>query len=404
MGRVIRAISLAALVAAAWLLAYACSDLISLDARSRGGLDFVQYWAGLRLLLLGQNPYDGNLMHLVQAQVGQLPDTTVLMWNPPWTPLLLAPVAALPFGAAIIAWALVNTACLCFVAAIGPSALGREKPPLLACGVAVVLFYPLADNVVLGQLSIFLTCIFTGTFVAANRGKLRLSGFLFALLTIKPHLFFLFVLPLLAWLCDLPRYRASAWISGWIGGCLLLLGITGAVAPESFAAWIASFGAPPAGPGAVPTVEWKTATISTVLRIVLSAGDGAAPRWPLWALPAAAAIVSGWFMFARCRPVNWPTITPPLLCLSLSLSPYGWLYDQSLLVLCQLAIVCDLWARPRDRRLHAAAAMLVAIQIGAILVAAQPGSAQHHFAWIPWAMLLAWWVGRPKISPAQSAP
>ena len=57
-----------------------------------GTEDFVQYWAAWQLLQEGLNPYDAGLMNAIQQTVGQKAEVTTMMWNPPWTVLLMSPI------------------------------------------------------------------------------------------------------------------------------------------------------------------------------------------------------------------------------------------------------------------------------------------------------------------------
>src|SRR5262245_49181836 len=65
--------------------------------------DFVEYWAAGRLLLGGQNPYDADLVHELERQVGRT-DEGILMWNPPWSLPLVLPLGLMGVRTAHLVW------------------------------------------------------------------------------------------------------------------------------------------------------------------------------------------------------------------------------------------------------------------------------------------------------------
>lgn len=77
-----------------------------------GSNDFVEYWAAGRLLLAGENPYDPEALLAVERAVGWPKTKPLMMWNPPWTLLLVAPFALLPFKVGVLAWLLTNIVLL----------------------------------------------------------------------------------------------------------------------------------------------------------------------------------------------------------------------------------------------------------------------------------------------------
>lgn len=359
-----------------------------------GTRDFVQYWAAERALESGRNAYDGNVMFAIEDAVGQRDDETILMWNPPWTVLLLEPVVGLPFPAAALLWFLTSTLMLGGIAMLLPGALGREPPHLVVSALAVACFYPVAQCLVWGQLSVFLTFFFVLFLHFERRGEFFAAGLALVPLTAKPHLFFLLAVPGLWWLVARTTGQRRAFLAGAVGGLAVVVTIAALRWPEALGWWKASLSAAPTGPGAVAMESWKTSTLATLVRSALATGSGVAPRWPMWAIPAAglAATVA---YFGRRRPVvDWAEVAPPLMALSLTLGSYGWTYDQTLLLPLQVALVCDA-ASHRDRSAAArVVAVLVLIQALALVVGARRGAAHEDYIWLPWAMLGAWAYGR----------
>ena len=353
-----------------------------------GTEDFVQYWAAWQLLQEGLNPYDAGLMNAIQQTVGQKAEVTTMMWNPPWTVLLMSPILWLPFSKAALAFSLAAILLVCLIAVLTPVALGKTRPNLLVSAVVTICFYPMLECLQWGQLSIIMTAAAVLFLIFERRRMFFSAGIALLPLTFKSHLFFLFVIPAAIWLWQLSRDARRSFLCGVIGGFSILIGITALLWPQALAWWIVAITTPPAYSGAVPLTEWQTTTISTLVRISVSSVTGATPEWPMWVVPMVSFILTIMFFYRYRGPINWSVVAPTLLCLSLTTGSYGWLYDHSLLVICQIALVCDAISYSRRVATFSMLILIGLLQIAALVVGTQAGHAQHHFVWLPWAMLL----------------
>lgn len=361
-----------------------------------GADDFVQYWAGFRILNDGGNPYDGVRMHEVQRLVGQSSDKTVLMWNPPWLALLLAPVLALPFSLAALCWIALDLAMLMTIARIAPLALNRTPLPLIASALSVIVFYPVLECIRFGQLSVFLAFSFTLFLYFVRVEWFGAAALALIPLTAKPHLFLLFIPPGFVWLRSLSPNHRRRFLGFASAGALTVVAITTLLWPHSIANWIASLSIPPSGPGVVAREEWKTATLANLLRTALTSPLGESPAWPMQVIPALAFLCTTLYFWRR-NEVEWSTLAPPLLCISLTTSGYGWAYDQSLLVLCQIALLCKAMEPHASRNFRAMMlTLLVLVQGVALFLGTRADNAQHYYVWIPWAYLILLMVASRK--------
>lgn len=368
--------------------------------------DYVQYWSAYRALQQGLNPYDGLTLHEIQRSVGQLPDRTILMWNPPWTCLLLAPFLALPFGTSAALWFLFSLALLFFITGVGlPLLAGQQRLPHSLAVLSCLLFYPVIECLSWGQLSIFITAACALTMYLLQRRSYSAAGISVLPLTLKPHLFFLLA-PLIALLLyKLPKSDRRALLVATGLGMLATVIATEALWPGSLGAWVNSFQHAPRGPGAVPTHQWMTATLTTLVRVLIADTESAPPAWPLIVVPTAAFAVMGAWVFINHKNIAAsPNVILHTLCLSLLLGNYGWLYDQSLIVLCQLSIACNAYNATRALTRGALFGGLVAIFCAAVLcrIYGDP-PAQHHYTWIPAAMLLLMWLSQ-RLTKGHSEP
>lgn len=151
------------------------------EATGTVGSDFLAFWGTGRLLLSGPAPrvYDLVAEHAAQmaAGTGQM----VAYVNPPPFLFLAAPLGLMPYAIAWIVWALAGWAVWFLVAR-------RALPDAGAAGALVVLAFPGAYLAASHAQNGFVTGALLIAAVLTLRRSQALSGALFGLLVIKPHL------------------------------------------------------------------------------------------------------------------------------------------------------------------------------------------------------------------------
>lgn len=151
------------------------------EATGTVGSDFLAFWGTGRLLLSGPAPrvYDLVAEHAAQmaAGTGQM----VAYVNPPPFLFLAAPLGLMPYAVAWIVWALAGWAVWFLVAR-------RALPGAGAAGALVVLAFPGAYLAASHAQNGFITGALLIAAVLTLRRSQALSGALFGLLVIKPHL------------------------------------------------------------------------------------------------------------------------------------------------------------------------------------------------------------------------
>lgn len=361
------------------------SSLLPLHYGSLGAKDFIQYWRSWRMMLEGLNPYDSVLASAFQDKITATPSQLIVSWNPPWTYVLLSPILAFPFENAATLWMTIQFLLLATIAIVLPQALETPRSNVALTGVASILFFPVLSSLYFGQLGVLLATSVALFLYFQRRGLFTAAGLSLVPLSIKPHLFLLFIVPALLWLTSMPRKHALQLISGCCGGFAALLACSYAINPSAMSDWIHAFSSDPTSSSAgvgIPYQFWQTTTLATWVRIFLN--PDAPPVWPMRVIPLTAFPISALYFLTKKGAIIWKDITPPLLCLSLLTSSYGWIFDQSILVITQLAVVCGALNLPKRGQGLVLIALAFLVQGIAICLSDFP---QHYFVWMPIALL-----------------
>ena len=364
--------------------------LFKLPLGSVGTVDFVQYWSAWRVMLDGGNCYDPAVMHAVQSSLTTKPFPLTFSWNPPWTYVLLAPVLALPFEQSATLWLLVEILLLGTIVTIVPPTFALPRLQPLTAAIVVTLFFPILNSIYWGQLGILLATSVALFLFFEQRGKHVWAGLALLPLAMKPHLFLLFIPPAMKWMRQIQRRDLRSFLLGALGGFSILVAATLVIAPASITSWVNSFSAssaPAIKDHSIHFQDWQTATIATWLRIAINSLTNELPSWPLTVLPLAGILASVAYFFTNRRPIVWREVTPPLLCLSLLMSNYGWPYDQSVLLICHIMVICRARYYSSPTLRVSVLTATVSIQLLAFLLARNDDTPQHYFAWIPLALL-----------------
>ena len=320
-------------------------------------MDFYnELWGPAYLLVHGQSPYDtASLAPVLPAA---------------WFPMaigLFFPLGWLGETLALRVWFLLNIAELC---ALIYFAQGAERSPwrTLAFGFLCFFFPPVINHLSLGQISITiaLSVILAARLLESNR--LWPAAILIALAFSKPHLAFLPMLGLTAYL-----FGRDGWMSA--------LGWTGRVAAAAAALTLPLFVAEPAWiPDALASMArnpfWLYPSLFIVFRRFV-------PGWEyvLWGITLAAATFAVPSAFKRLplhKAVNWS------LALGLLASPYVGSWDFVLI----LPLFFDTLRESDWRGWLFLSISYVLAWAGMAFVQIQPGSDNHFFWWVP-----VWFVG-----------
>jgi hypothetical protein len=345
-----------------------------------GSQEFVAYWGAARLLLDGENPYDAAAHEAAVMATGAKVYGGRLTY-PPWTFALVLALAPLPFAPATILWLLLQ---LGLVLGSGLLLWRYYAPedrrfwigPLLA-----VAFAPGVFALRNGQVTPWLLVGVVGFLWGERKRRDGLAGASLALLTIKPHVAYLFLLAALWWALSNRRWRVLA---GFMGVLAAASGLVTLFAPDLFANYLAALASPP--------LDWATATLGAWLRFFVDL-----ERSWLQVLPSLVGLVGlAMWLWRRRGPWHWESMAAPLLLASAVTAAFGWSYDQVVL----LPAVVDLVARLRRAPLARQAAVLAGLALTQLGLWAmnQLGLNEVFYVWHAPALAAIYWWGVRYVS------
>lgn len=362
---------------------------------SIGAADYIQYYSALRIALSGLNPYDPEIMRAMQISLGKPENATVMSWNPPWTYLVLAPFCLLPFVYAVPLWLLCNlfflihNIVLCHKTYCNNSNVSTRK--LILCS---FYFLPTFSCIAFGQTGLLMSWIICLFLYSCKNQKFFVAGILLSLLSIKPHLYYLLVPLILYWSFTEKNYRL---LSGIVLGFLVLLLTTFLLAPATLKFWLAAIFSPTKISGAQTILDWKVATLVGIIKTIADEVWFVVPNWPMWFVPLCTAGVFLYYLLTKKPKLSLIYTLPPLLAVSLFTSPYGWFFDQSIL----LCLHVFLMLRALELKNRKLISVLFALQALLLVQRTLQFHAQHHYFWFPLALLIVWRIATETTQSVQ---
>jgi len=328
------------------------------------GTDFVEYWSSAKLLLNHANPYSPARVFALEKAQGFLPQSPLIMLNPPWALFLIAPLGLGSIQLGFYLWTVVAVGCvLVFIKLLKrPSAnnlLALAFAPVLACLCS-------------GQISPFLLLGFC-LFLFFHKSHPFLAGTALLLMALKPHLFLIFWAVLLAECVHKRKFTILAGLS------------TSLAAASIFPVWFD----PHVWRNYFETMHSASLkqaafpTLSIVFRTIIDPGA----FWLMF-VPSIAAVLWGlWYYRANRELWDWKTHGMLLMLVTVLASPYGFFTDQIVL----LPSIALALTSPQRRKYSGP--LLLLINCIAIIPLVRPHASLTSMAlvWTP-AAWLAWFL------------
>lgn len=365
-----------------------------------GSTDFVEYWSAYQLFAEAKNPYDPIALLEMQKAAGSTASTPMMMWNPPILLSLFSVILDTQFVNSVQLWFLLSCLAVLLSWLMLWSIFSGSQLTLLPTLAATVFFFPLWDSFLAGQIGAFLMFGTVLLLWALLREWYWLSGVALVILSLKPHLSYLVVLVLFDW-----AYYRKRWtiVIAPVLYLTVLTVITEYLSPGIFGQWFDAL-THTSGNERVPITAWQVATLVGAARMIFGDESGV-PLLPMIAIPGFSAIVILAYSVVREPDYRWREVFPLLLCLSYLTAPYGWIFDQSMLVVAQVAI---LFYALKNRNMGAWCAVLACIALQSVTLAFSQCCIlwHHHYIWYALSLFTIWliaWISyiRPTCATKQ---
>ena len=304
-----------------WLLGFSGVQFAlaqtSSSSDSPGARDFMEYWAASRLLAYGGNPYSPEALFSLQQPAGWDGTMPVIMWNPPWTLLFTLPFGLVSYNIGQFCWLLVHV----FLILISVQQLwrmyGDTKTPSRLPWLLALTYVPVVFVLIIGQISPIILAGLTAFLYFERKQKWFAMGASAAVLSVKPHLLYLFWIVFSLWIWQYRRWRV---VSG-----TLLIGLCAALIPLLFDPQIYfQYFELYTIPDIPRPLDWLNPTPRSVIRVFV----GPNPAW-LQILPSAIAIVWVLWHWRRYNHTwRWHQQLPLIVLVSVTSSFFSWTYDQ----------------------------------------------------------------------------
>lgn len=362
-----------------WLLAgslilISLVSLISLwdltSTTSLGENDFVGYWSATYLFHNGQNPYDPELMELIQnTKLVTHQNSTIMAWNPPSLFVVLLPLARLSFLQAKFVWLITNliiviTAVVMLANIYRPI---KNTKFILVSLLFAMIFPPVTSGLYMGQVTFLVFFGLVTCMALIKQGQWFWAGAILLLTTIKPHMA---VLPAVYFLIHMIQQRQFNGLVGlFISGMLCVI-ILCFFRPE----WVQDL----IELSAVAPVNWATPTIGGLLRYTGVTEFAQYLIFLFLPLP---------FILAKFHTKFSLEFSIALLTLiTVPVTFFGWSYDQTMLMI-PIVQIFSWMAQYKKQSFNTLIIIAIAIAMGFNVYQRLISINDVYYVWVP----LFWW-------------
>lgn len=346
---------------------------------STGALtDFVSFWASSRLLINGGNPFSPAEVLELQRAVGLSEAKPLLIWHPPWALSFMLPVGAMDFRVSQFCWLLMNVFFILLSAQKLWTIYNQTAVNSYAPWIAAFTLIPTWMVLIIGQMSPLVLLGIVGFLHFERKNQLFLAGISTVIISLKPHLFYLFWLGLMLWVWKEHRWRVAF---GAIVAGLIAAIIPAIIDPAVYQQYIDMY----RFPGQSTPFELPAPSLGSLLTRYVPHGN-----MPIQFLPPL--LGTFWFLWHwqnHKENWHWPEQAPMMILVSLTLSAYAWTYDQVILlpaVIHGLAIL----NQQRSSWYKSGIVLLYGGINGCYLVAKLMVTTDSYFFWLAPAFLLTY--------------
>ncbi|PWB55132.1 MAG: hypothetical protein C3F13_05270 [Anaerolineales bacterium] len=353
--------------------------------------DYLRFWAGGRLNLHGENPYD--LAHISQLQVeagDTLSNQNSLMLNPPWAIALIMPFGLPAYPISRVIWLLISAALILLASQMLWRVYSGEQKQRWLAMLIVFIFAPTISTLEKGQVTSFILLGIAGFlyFTVITRND-WLAGLFLAISTIKPQLILLFFIALIFWIIHERRWII---LLSMIAATLALTLVSTLFNPyviQQYLSMLVTY----------QVSDWAVPTFGSYLRYFWLGLD----QFWLQFLPFLLGLI--WFIFYWKRygnQWNWAEQMPIILLVSILTSPYAWTYD--LVVLLPAVILAVIWLIADWKSWSSILLLALFLLINFLDLVLHMKLDEFWFIWLAPALFIWYLAVRWKVSRIQDKP
>jgi hypothetical protein len=279
-----------------------------------GARDFIEYWAAEQQLVDGRNPWEGVEILKLERGEGFGKDRPEFWYSPPPVLFLMLPLGFVSAQTGMLLWGVVLF--ILFAASVWSVWILNGRPPGLL-HLFGFLFAPALVCIQAGQISI-LFLFGVVLFLCLHRSWPLLAGVALVPCALKPHLFLPFGVVVLLWMVGEKAYRLVAGFGG------VLLAGTALAYFFDRDAWTQYFRLMRSEN---PLNEYAPTVGQTFRELIHH--DAA---WLQFVPEVAACAWAAWFFWTRRERWRWMSDGMLVLLVSVLCRPYGWIFDESVLL------------------------------------------------------------------------
>ena len=299
------------------ILAYAVFLHSSTIRQNVAMRDSIAYWSAGWLLVHSQNPYDHETVLSLERDHGYKDQRPLVLRTPPWSLLMVAGLGLVtPFCAWVI-WITLSLACFFFGLSLCVRMYGGNSVPRNLFALVGYTFAPVPACLVSGQMGLVLMLGIV-LFLWLERERPFLSGAVLIIPLAKPHLLSLFWLIFVIWVA---RERKGTVALGFVSALVFATGTALTFDPNVFQHYREMLNTAAVGREFIPA-------LSGVLRLLFFRNR----FWLQFAPMLAGLLWSLWFYFQNAANWDWRQHGPALLIVSVLVTPYEWLSDETVLL------------------------------------------------------------------------
>jgi len=358
------------LIVALAILAYQLSGLVA----NQGVLadDFVEYWAAGRLNLSGGNPYSADQLLPLERAAGRKTEV-LMMWNPPWILALAMPLALFSYPISRLLWLILSIVMILTATNWTWTLLGGSNQKRWFATVIAFTFFPTIIVLRIGQIGPALLLGIVGFLRFEHKKRYWLAGAFAALLAIKPHLLYLVCISILVW--SFARCRWAILGSGALilmSATLIAMLFNPHVITQYLSATVTD-----------SPLVWMTPTFGSLLRWLI----GFERKWLAFVPMVAGIFWLGLYGLWHRVDWRWADRMPLLLLVSVVSAPFGWSFDQVVLLPALLQAMIRLFATCSERIVYGAIISYMAVNVAAFTI-----NARFQDFWLIWLapVLMIW--------------